>query len=171
MIEVHKEETLLALRKCARGFPASLARELEIPRGTARDRIRMLEEDGIVTEYTPVVNPKTFGSPYLIQIEVDPDSYKISEDLEATIDSLKEFLNAGIGHAPLSFYVYQDTENDVWKIHCQTMTFNIDFLIESLYREQNIARECISCVSLLDADGVPNYSKFSLKQENELRGE
>jgi len=171
MIAAHKEETLLILRKCARAFPASLARELEIPRATARKRIKSLEEEGVVTEYTPVVNPTTFGNPYLIRIEVNPESYKIREDLEATIDSLKEFMNAGIGHAPLCFYVFHDTDNDVWKVHCQTMTFNIEYLIESLYREQNIARECISWVSLKDADGVPNYSKFSLRQEDDFGGE
>ena len=169
MIATHKEETLLTLRKCARAFPASLARELEIPRATARKRIKSLEEDGIVMEYTPIVSPKTFGNPYLIQIEINPEDYKISEDLEATIRSLKEFLNAGISHAPLSFYVFHDTEYDVWKVHCQTMTFNIDLLIESLYREQNIARDSLSFVSLIDADGVPNYSKFSLRKKN--RGE
>ena len=70
MLVDHKEETLLALRKCARGFPVTLARELGIPRTTARDRIQILEQEGIVTEYTPVVNPKTFGSPYLIQIDI-----------------------------------------------------------------------------------------------------
>jgi len=166
MLGEQKEETLLALRKCVRGYPVSLARDLEIPRTTASDRIKTLEQEGIVTEYTPVVSPKIFGSPYLIRIEVNPESYKIQEDLEATIDSLREFLNAGIGHAPLCFYVYHDTDNDVWKVHCQTMTFNIDSLIESLYREQNIAREYISYVSLIEADGVPNYSKFSLRGEH-----
>lgn len=171
MLVTHKEETLLVLRKCARGFPASLARELKIPRTTARDRIQILEEEGTVTDYIPIVTPKTFGNPYLIQIEVNPFDYTLSEDLEATVDSLKKFLNAGIGHAPLCFYVYHDSENDVWKINCLTMTFNIEYLTESFYREQNIARECISYVSLIDADGVPNYSKFSLKQENSLREE
>ncbi|MHA1615291.1 MAG: winged helix-turn-helix transcriptional regulator [Candidatus Thorarchaeota archaeon] len=166
----HKEETLLTLRECARGFPASLARKLEIPRATARKRIQSLEKEGIITDYTPVVIPKTFGSPYLVRIEVNPEDYKVRDDLEATIDSLKKFLNSGIGHAPLCFYVYRDSENDVWKVHCLTMTFQIDSLIDSLYREQNIARECISCVSLIDADGVPNYSKFSLRKAVGLRG-
>ncbi len=169
MLATHKEETLLTLRKCARGFPASLARKLEIPRATARDRIQILEDEEIVIDYTPVVTPQTFGSPYLIEIEVNPEDYKISDDLEATIDALKEFLNTGIGHAPICFYVYMDSENDLWKVHCATMTFNIDYLLESLYREQNIARECISCISLKEADGVPNYSKFSLRQEIDLR--
>jgi len=166
MISALKEETLLTLRKCARAFPASLARELEIPRATARKRIMSLEEEGVVTEYTPIVSPKTFGDPYLVQVEVNPEDYKISEDLKETIQSLKEFLLAGISHAPLSFYVYHDVENDVWKVHCQTMTFNIDLLMESLYREQNIARDCLSFVSLIDAEGVPNYSKFSLRKKN-----
>ena len=163
MLADHKEDTLLTLRRCARGFPMALARALEIPRTTARRRIQALEKDGIVTGYTPVVTPHTFGSPYLIQIDINPDDYKISSDLAETVEALKEFLNSGVGHAPLSFF--RDSENDLLRVRCLTMTFNIDQLIDEIYHRQNIARENISYTSLEEADGVPNYSKFSLLQE------
>ena len=165
MLANHKEDTLLTLRNCARGFPVALARALEIPRSTARHRMQALEEEGIVTGYTPVVTPQTFGSPYLIQIDINPEDYKISTDLDDTIKALREFLNTGIGHAPLSFYVFNDSENDQIRVHCLTMTYNINELIDGIYHKQNIARENISYVSLDEADGVPNYSKFSLRQE------
>lgn len=160
-----KEDILLTLRTCARGFPMALARELEIPRTTARRRMQALEKEGIVTGYTPVVTPQTFGSPYLIQIDINPDDYKISSDLDETIRALKGFLNSGVGHAPLSFYFFKDSETDLLRVRCLTMTFNIDQLIDEIYHRQNIARENISYTALDDADGVPNYSKFSLRQE------
>ena len=165
MLADHKEDTLLTLRRCARGFPMALARELEIPRTTARRRIQALESEGIVTGYTPVVAPQTFGSPHLIQIDLNPDDYKISSDLDETVRALKEFLNSGVGHAPLSFYFFRDSETDLLRVRCLTMTFKIDQLIDEIYHRQNIARENISYTALDDADGVPNYSKFSLRQE------
>ena len=161
----HKEDTLLTLRTCARGFPMALARALEIPRSTARHRIQALEEEGIVTGYTPVVTPQTFGSPYLIQIDINPEDYKIGTDLDDTVLALKEFLNTGVGHAPLCFYFFNDSENNLLRVQCLTMTYNIDQLIDSIYNRQNIARENISYTTLEEADGVPNYSKFSLRQE------
>jgi DNA-binding Lrp family transcriptional regulator len=165
MVGSHKEDTLLTLRTCTRGFPMALAKALEIPRSTARHRIQALEEEGIVTGYTPVVTPQTFGSPYLIQIDINPNDYKISSDLDDTVEALKEFLNTGVGHAPLCFYFFKDSENDLLRVNCLTMTFNVNQLVDGIYHKQNIARENINYVSLDDADGVPNYSKFSLKQE------
>ena len=165
MLADHKEDTLLTLRTCARGFPMALAKAMEIPRTTARRRIQALEDEGIVTGYTPVVTPQTFGSPYLIQIGINPDDYKISSDLVETVEALKEFLNSGVGHAPLCFYYFKNSENDLLLVRCLTMTFNIDHLIDEIYHRQNIARENISYTPLEDAEGVPNYSKFSLRQE------
>lgn len=165
MLTNHKENTLLALRICARGFPMALAREMEIPRSTARDRILALEEEGIVTGYIPMVTPQTFGSPYMIQIDINPNDYKISSDLNDTAKALKEYLNRGVGHAPICVYNFFDKENDLLRVHCITMTKNIEILIDAIYHRQNIARENISYVPLDDAEGVPNYSKFSLRQE------
>ena len=170
MLANHKEDTLLTLRTCARGFPMALARALEIPRSTARHRIQALEEEGIVTGYTPVVTPQTFGNPYLIQININPDDYKISSDLDDTIQALKEFLNTGIGHAPLSFYFFVDSDTDLIRVHCITMTSNVSNLIDEIYHRQNIARENISYTALEEADGVPNFSKFSLRQEGDQVG-
>jgi DNA-binding Lrp family transcriptional regulator len=165
MLANHKEDTLLTLRTCARGFPMALARALEIPRSTARHRIHALEEEGIVTGYTPVVTPQTFGSPYLIQIDINPADYKINTDLHDTVIALKEFFNTGIGHAPLSFYIFKDSECDLLRVHCLTMTFKINQIIDDIYHKQNIARENICYTVLEEAGGVPNYSKFSLRQE------
>jgi DNA-binding Lrp family transcriptional regulator len=165
MLTNHKEDTLLALRNCARGFPVALARAMEIPRTTARRRIQVLEEDGIVIDYTPIVEPQTFGSPYLIQVDIDPTDYKIRTDLDDTVKALKEYLNLGIAHASMCFYYFKDSESDHIQVHCITMTRNIDYLIDAIYHKQNIARENISYTPLDEADGITNYSKFSLKQE------
>jgi hypothetical protein len=113
-----------------------------------------------VTGYTPTVTPRTFGNPYLVQVSIDPTQYEIREDLEATIIALRDFLLAGIRHAPLSLYVYQ--EDNVLQVNCVTMTHDIKSLVESIYREQNIAKEIITTVPLNEAYGIPKYSRFSL---------
>ncbi|TET10470.1 MAG: hypothetical protein E3J86_05615 [Candidatus Thorarchaeota archaeon] len=164
MLKTQKEDTLLTLRNCARGFPATLARALEIPRSTARHRIQALEEDGIVQDYLPLVRPETFGRPYLIQVGINPEDYKFSGELESTVDALKEHFQAGIGHAPICFYYHTDSDCDLLRINCVTMTFNINHLIDTLYNEQNIARENIEVTSLDFANGVPDFSKFSLRK-------
>jgi hypothetical protein len=108
------------------------------------------------------VTPRTFGDPYLVRVSIDPRQYEIREELEATVIALRNFLLAGIRHAPLSFYVYQDQEDNLLQVNCVTMTSDIKSLVESLYREQNIAKEIITTVPLDEAYGIPKYSKFSL---------
>ncbi len=170
MLKAQKEDTLLTLRNCARGFPATLARALEIPRSTARHRIQALEEEGIVRGYTPVVEPEIFGEPYLIQIRINHNDYKFSGEMESTVDALRNHLRAGIGHACLSFYYYTDSEHDLLRVNCVTMTIDIDHLVDTLYNKQNIARENIEVITLDFADGVPDYSKFSLTRRDETHG-
>ena len=164
MLKTQKEDTLLTLRNCARGFPATLARALEIPRSTARHRIQALEEDGIVRDYMPVVSPETFGKPYLIQVGINSEDYKFSGELESTVEALKKHLQAGIGHAPLCFFYHTDPECDLLRVNCVTMTFNIDHLVDTLYNEQNIARENIEVIGLDFADGVPDFSKSMVQR-------
>jgi len=153
---------LLALPSYATSSATQLARSLGFPRGTVTYHIQRLQEKGIVTGYTPIVTPRTFGDPYLVRVSIDPKQYEIREDLEATIIALRDFLLSGIRHAPLSLYVYQDQEDNVLQVNCVTMTSDIKSLVESLYREQNIAKEIITTVPLKEAYGIPKYSKFSL---------
>jgi DNA-binding Lrp family transcriptional regulator len=162
--------TLLTLRKCARSFPAALGRILDIPRATALYRIRKLEEDGLVSGYIPMVDPTLFGPPFLVQVLINPKQYQFPEELQSTITSLIEFLKTGIGHAPLTIYVYQGQEQDYLQINCITMTPDIKGLVTSLYREQNIARDSITTLPLNDAHGVPVYSQFSPLEDIEDTG-
>jgi DNA-binding Lrp family transcriptional regulator len=154
--------SLLTLRKCARSFPAAFGRALDIPRATALYRIRKLEEDGLVTGYIPMTVPTAFGTPYLVRININPKQYQFHEELQSTINSLVDFFETGIGHAPLSIYVYHDQEQDVWQVNCITMTSDIKRLTGTLYREQNIARESILTFLLNDAHGIPMYSYSSI---------
>ena len=154
--------SLLTLRKCARSFPAAFGRALDIPRATALYRIRKLEEDGLVLGYIPIAVPEIFGTAYLIRININPKQYQFHEELQSTINSLVDFFKTGIGHAPLSIYVYNDKEQDVWQVNCITMTSDIKKLTDALYREQNIARESIFTFLLNDAHGVPMYSYSSI---------
>ena len=162
-----EKETLLTLRNCARGFPATMARSLEIPRSTARHRISALENTGVVKGYMPVVRPEVFGLPFLIRIEIDPEDYKLRGDLEATIFALKNHFQAGIGHAPICFYCHGDSDSEITRVNCVTMTLNVMYLVDILYKEQNIARENIAVTNLNLADGVPDFSKFSFRKEDD----
>jgi len=153
---------LLALPSCATSSATRLARSLGFPRGTVIYNIQRLQKKGIVTGYTPTVPPQTFGDPYLVRVSIDPKQYEIREDLEATVFALRDFLLAGIRHAPLSLYVYQDQKDNVLQVNCVTMTRDIELLVESIYREQNIAKEIITTVPLKEAYSIPKYSKFSL---------
>ena len=153
---------LLALPSCATSSATRLARSLGLPRGTVTYHIQRLQEKGLVTGYTPTVTPRTFGDPYLVRVSIDPRQYEIREDLEATVIALRDFLLAGIRHAPLSLYVYQDQEDNALQVNCVTMTTDIKLLVESIYREQNIAKEIITTIPLNEAYGFPMYSKFSL---------
>ncbi|MDF1541281.1 MAG: Lrp/AsnC family transcriptional regulator [Candidatus Thorarchaeota archaeon] len=157
--------TLLTLRDCVTSSPATLARLLDIHRTTARYRIQVLQDEGYVTGYTPIVEPSHFGKPYLIKIQIDTRQYQFKEDLTTTIEALREFLQTGIGHAPLSVYVFKESKLQI--VHCVTMTKNIEKFCDSIYHEQNIARENIEHMDLQDADGIPGYTVFSLREDEE----
>ena len=163
-------DTLLTLRKCARSNSAALGRVLDISRANALYRIRKLEEEGLVMGYIPEVVPTVFGTPYLVQVLIDPNQYQFQTELESTISSLIEFLKTGIGHAPLTVYVYQAQKKNEMQINCITMTTDIETLAESIYRKQNVARDSISVHSLRDAYGVPMYSQFSTLIDSESSG-
>jgi len=54
--------TILAeLEKDARIPVSELARKLDSPNSTIRDRIRALEEDGVILRYTTVIDPEKLG--------------------------------------------------------------------------------------------------------------
>jgi hypothetical protein len=50
------------------------------------------------------------------------------------------------------------------------MTLNINNLVDTLYNEQNIARENIGIIDLDLANGIPDFSKFSLRKGEEGNG-
>ncbi|MHA1862927.1 MAG: hypothetical protein ACTSWA_04085 [Candidatus Thorarchaeota archaeon] len=160
--------TLLTLRKCARSNAAALGRTLDIDRKKALYHIRKLEMDGLVSGYIPEVIPTVFGTPYLVRILINPKQYQFAEELESTISSLINFLKTGIGHAPLTVYVYQAQKQDDLQINCITMTTDIEVLTKSLYRKQNVAKDTITTHVLNQAHGIPMYSKFSSVIDSEL---
>ena len=52
---------LAALEQNARVTISELARRLESPHSTIRDRIRLMEESGVILGYTAVIDPKKLG--------------------------------------------------------------------------------------------------------------
>lgn len=150
---------LLTLRDCARGNAACLGRALDIDRVKARYHINKVKDDGLVLGYTPEIDPTLFGTPHFVQILYEPKLYRFPTQLEDTISSLIEYLKEGIGHAPLTVYVYKTQEH--LQLNCITMTTDIEALVNNLYHEKNIARETITTYELEQAHAVPMYSKHS----------
>jgi len=52
---------LAALEQNARVTISELARQLDSPNSTIRDRIRALEESGVILGYTTIISPKKLG--------------------------------------------------------------------------------------------------------------
>jgi len=152
--------TLLALRDCATSSPATLSRTLNIPRSTARYQIQKLQDEGIVTGYTPIVNTEIFGDPYLIRIRIDPHQFKFKEDFDALLAEVSSFLWEGRLHAPLAVF----TMEGEWRVWCITFSQDIEAAVELLCQQQNVAKEDVSIQALEQAQGIPNYSRFSLPQ-------
>ena len=96
------------------------------------------------------------------QISIDPTQYKLKQDLDITIESLKRFLLNGVGHAPVSIFLTKQSGEE-WVLHCVTLTSDRNALIEGLYREENVPREDIRVIEITDIEGVPMYTQLSLK--------
>ncbi len=152
--------TLLDLRDCVRPSPTRLADAMDIPRTTAQNRIKLLEQEGLVTGYVPTVRHHIFGEPFLIEIDIDARQYQFQEDLKAAISSLRDYMRQCIGHALLTFYVYE--QNEVLHAHAVVVTRDVDRVLDKIYLEQNIARETMKITPLVDAHGIPEYGSFSL---------
>lgn len=155
--------TLLALRHCTRADSTKAARLIETHPSTVRDRIQALRDQEIVQGYTPVVDPTSFGRPYLFCIDVDVSEYTLPEDADKTVEGLCQFFHKGIGHAPLSFYVYHEPDSQSC-VRCVTMTYDTERVIGDICHQQNIAREKISILELEMAEGIPNYNDHSLPE-------
>jgi len=162
-----REETLLELRKYARGYAAGLARELKVPHSTARKRIQSLEDSGIVTGYIPIVSQKVFGSPYLTEFKVSFDQYRFEEDLCDTIGEISEHLAEGIGHAPYAVFNLRNEQERTWSVSCLTLTADIKSLIDRVCRRHNVLPENTGCIPLGEMTGVPMYSRHSLRRTSE----
>ncbi|MHA1808020.1 MAG: hypothetical protein ACTSX2_10675 [Candidatus Thorarchaeota archaeon] len=160
--------TLLELKDCVRPSPSMLARAMDIPRTTAQGRIKMLEQENSVVGYVPWVTPHVFGSPFLIEIEIDPKEYKFHDDLALAIKSLKEYMKQCIDHALLTFYVYE--KDGMVHIRAIVLTTDIEQVLNRLYREQNIARETMTSIPLKDAYGIPKFGRQSLPQTGRASG-
>ncbi len=161
---VTKTETLLTLRECVRSAPATMGSALRISRQASRNRIQVLEDDGTVKGYIPIVSPSVFGTPLHLQIKIDPSQYKIKQDLDATLESIKTHLLNGLGHAPMSIFLTEGSSKE-WTFHCVTVTSDKDALIENIYREENVPKEDVRVTEIADIEGVPMYTHQSLREE------
>ncbi len=159
-------QVLLALREGTRSWPLKVRRELsDIPRQTVEYQIKKLEEEGIVTGYTPIVIPEAFGDSYLISIPINPKDYQFQNDAETKIDAISKFFEEAINCAPISFFVL--SENDFLQVQSVVVSTDVEGLVDRLSVRLNIAREDISVSQLERVRGIPNYGKFSILQEGQ----
>lgn len=156
--------TLLALRKCVRADSTKVARLIETHPSTVRNRLDALRDQGIIRGYVPDLDPLNFGKPHLIQIDIDSARYRFPEEITKTVEALSQFFLLAVGHAPLSIFVFQDSDSRHC-VRCVTMAYDIEKVINDISQQQNIARECISTIELDTAEGIPIYNGRSLPDE------
>lgn len=73
----------------ARISMAELARQVNLSPPSVTERVRRLEEAGVITTYTAVMNPAAIGLPVSVFIRVRPVPGKLKEAIEI-ISGLKE---------------------------------------------------------------------------------
>ena len=84
---------LTELEKNARISISELARHLDCPTSTARDRIRGLEESGVISGYTAVIDPKKLGMGIKAVIQVVRSPTVPLDNILSEADLAPEFTN------------------------------------------------------------------------------
>ncbi|HQS03288.1 MAG: winged helix-turn-helix domain-containing protein [Halothiobacillus sp. 24-54-40] len=116
---------------------ADIARELDISRVHARDRVLNLVEEGVIEKFTVIVNPEKIGTVVsaFLDVEVDPQGI--------------ETVAADLARQPevVSLYIM----SDMTSLHIHTLTEdNIgleSFVRRNLFSRQHVVK--ISCKLLL----------------------
>ncbi|OYY74141.1 MAG: winged helix-turn-helix domain-containing protein [Gammaproteobacteria bacterium 28-57-27] len=116
---------------------ADIARELDISRVHARDRVLHLMEEGVIEKFTVIVNPEKVGTVVsaFLDVEVDP------QGIETVADDLARQPEV------VSLYIM----SDMTSLHIHTLTEdNVgleDFVRRNLFSRRHVVK--ISCKLLL----------------------
>jgi len=82
---------LIELEKNARIPISELARQLDCPTSTIRDRIRGLEESGVILGYSAIIDPKKLGMGIKAVIQVIRSTSVPLDEIFAETDQAPEF--------------------------------------------------------------------------------
>lgn len=125
------------LIKDGRASFAEIARTLGISRAHARERVAKLMDDGVIEQFTAVVNPEKLGKAVsaFFDIKVAPQGIKeIASDLSQRPEVV-------------SLYIM----NDMQSLHMHTLTEDMDvldrFANETLFAREHI--QSVDCKTLL----------------------
>ena len=86
-------DILAALEDNARISISELARRLDTPGSTLRDRIRGLEQEGVILGYTALVDPQKLGLEIKALLQVTRDQTFSLEEFRAETNELREVAN------------------------------------------------------------------------------
>ncbi|WP_251977200.1 Lrp/AsnC family transcriptional regulator [Salinicola avicenniae] len=116
---------------------AELARELEISRAHARDRVQHLVDSGVIEQFTAVVNPTKLGKVISTFVDLKVAPYAI----EAMAEELGEC------HEVINLYIMSDLRS----LHMHTLTDSQE-TFDRFARERLLGREeviSVNCTTLL----------------------
>ncbi|MHB8920768.1 MAG: Lrp/AsnC family transcriptional regulator [Halothiobacillus sp.] len=116
---------------------ADIARELEISRVHARDRVLHLMEEGVIEKFTVIVNPEKIGTVVsaFLDVEVDPQGI---ETVAGDLARQPEVVSLYIMSDMTSLHIHTLTEDNVGLE---------DFVRRNLFSRRHVVK--ISCKLLL----------------------
>lgn len=125
------------LIKDGRSSFAEIARVLGISRAHARERVSKLMEEGVIEQFTAVVNPEKLGKAVSAFFDIKVSPQGIS-DIANSLSQRPEVI---------SLYIM----NDMQSLHMHTLTENMDvlerFANENLFSREHI--QSVDCKTLL----------------------
>ncbi|MGA7800833.1 MAG: Lrp/AsnC family transcriptional regulator [Gammaproteobacteria bacterium] len=128
------------LIKDGRASYAEIARQLGVSRAYTRERVQMLVDEGVIEQFTAVVNPEKLGKAVsaFFDVKVTPQAIEI---IAQELSELAEVV---------SLYIM----NDMKSLHIHTLTENIDgleaFASQHLFgREPILSVDCKTLVNRL----------------------
>ncbi len=151
------------MRKCVRGWPYELRKRLaedydqKVTRKGAWHKIEALKEYGYILDFTPVVNPDTFGSPHLISIVFD-ESYR---DVQSYIDLIDSFLETKDGFALIASYSFK--QEKMMMFYCIIVTRDINQFYREMMNKVPLDRNIVNWTPLSGMKGILDFGMDSLK--------
>ncbi|MDH4574026.1 MULTISPECIES: Lrp/AsnC family transcriptional regulator [Salinicola] len=125
------------LLKDGRMSYADMARELDISRAHARDRVQLLVESGVIEQFTAVVNPSKLGKIISTFVDLKVAPYAI----EAMAAELAEC------HEVINLYIMSDLRS----LHMHTLTDSQE-TFDRFAREHILGRQeviSVNCTTLM----------------------